>query len=93
MNQQHPTTRRIRGADICCHGDCNEGRDCPLSTEVTSALLARLALRQQDGGRQVDTDRGLRKLFPAPHRQARLIFAARVLLLAALFVASVSHLI
>ncbi len=42
----------MKTADICCSGDCREGRDCPLSAEATRRALRLTHIR--DGGHVVE---------------------------------------
>lgn len=43
----------MKTADFCCHGNCREGRDCPLAPMPTRRAIW---LEQKDGGQTVDTD-------------------------------------
>lgn len=73
------TPTRINGADVCC-----------TATEETAALLKRLTARTEEGGRQVDTARGLRTILPPPPPvQARLWL--RVVLMVAALVYFATH--
>jgi hypothetical protein len=42
----------------CCTGNCNQGRDCDQSRQMTMTVLHRvMGLQQDNGGHKVDTDR------------------------------------
>lgn len=49
---------------ICCHGNCHEGDDCPLSLDASRLALGLRALHTEDGGTWVTGGHRVLRLHP-----------------------------